>query len=131
MNKPDLSKVKDKSVLEYIAQLESKLNNYESSVYSASYLTLKKIVDKGNDQIKNIEFDILTEEGEKQYKLVAKFIKELQEYSDQLDSFKSKMSPAEIKQVDVDRVITKQSLGKKVGFAEQIALKDHGKNTSV
>ncbi len=131
MNKPDLSKVKDKSVLEYISQLESKLNKYESSIHSASYLTLKKIVDNGNDQIKNIEFDILTEDGEKQYKLVAKFIKELQEYSDQLDYFKSKMSPTEIEKADSEGVLKKNSLGKKVGLAEQIALKENGRNTSL
>jgi hypothetical protein len=129
MNKPDLSKIKDKSVLEYIAHLESKLNNYEGTIYSSSYLALKKIVDKGNEQIKNIEIDILTDEGEKQYKLVSKFASQLKEYGEQLEFFRSKMTPDEIKEADT--VIIKQSLGKKVGLAEQIALKDNGRNTSV
>lgn len=131
MNKPDLSKIKDKSVLEYISHLESKLSNYENSVYSTSYVTLKKIVEKGNEQIKNIEIDILTDEGEKQYKFVAKFVSQLKEYSEQLDYFKSKMSPGEVEKADSEGVLHKNSIGKKVGLAEQIALKDNARNTSI
>ncbi len=120
--------IKDKSVLEYIEHLEAHLEKFTKSIYCESYLSLKKIVDKGNLQIKDIEVDILTDEGEKQYKSIAKFASQLQEYGEQMEFFKSKMSPEELDKID--GVVVKKFLEKKVGVAEKMALNNKdGKNT--
>jgi len=102
MTKPNLSKVKDKSVLEYIAYLENQLK----SPYAESYLSLKRMIDKGNSQIKNIEIDIFTPEGEAKFKQASKFSSQLKDWFDQLEYFKSKMSPEEI--ISINKGIIKE-----------------------
>jgi hypothetical protein len=130
MNKPDLTKCKDKSVLEYIEHLETKLDNFTKNTYCDSYLSLKRIVDKGNQQIATIEIDILTDDGEKQYKSIAKFASQLKEYGEQMEYFKSKMTVQEVDKID--GVVIKKVVDKKVGIAEKMAINNKdGKNTSI
>ena len=82
-----------KEVLPYIEYLESQLK----TPYAESFLSLKRMVDKGNSQIKDVDIDILTPEGESQFKQKMKFVSQLKECFEQMDYFKSKMSPEEIK----------------------------------
>lgn len=92
MNKPDLSKVKDKSVLEYISQLENQLK----TPYAEAFISLKRMVDNGTVQMKNIVFDVFTPEGETKFKQAAKFTSQLKDWYSEMEYFKSKMSPEEI-----------------------------------
>lgn len=125
MNRPDLSKIKDKGILEYIVFLENQLK----SPYAESFVSLKKMIDKGNAQIKESDIDIFTPEGETKFKQASKFSSQLKDWFEQLDYFKSRMTPDEIK--SAEGVIEKASIDKKVGFAEKIALKESGKGSSI
>ena len=120
MLKPSLKSIKDKSIIEYIEYLENQLKVYTESTCSQSYLNLKRIVDAGNQQLSTFEIDILTEEGQKKYKLVSKFVSDMQENTEQLEFFKSRMTPLEI--ASVEGVLIKKTVGQKVGMAEQMAL---------
>jgi len=93
MIKPSLKSIKDQSVLAYVEYLENQLK----SPFADSYMAIKKIVDKGNEQIKNTEIDIFKVEDEKKSAMIGKFLDKLESYSKQMDYFKSKMSPEEIK----------------------------------
>lgn len=128
MKKPELKNIKDKSVIEYIEYLESQLEKFTKNTYCDSYLSLKKIVDKGNQQISSIEIDILTDDGEKQYKSIAKFAAQLKEYGEQMEYFKSKMNPGEVDAIE--GVLIKKTLDKKVGVAEKMALKNKDGSSS-
>lgn len=130
MERPSLKGLKDKSIVEYIESLENQLKVYNDSPYVASYLNLKRIVDQGNEQMGTIKIDILTDDGQKNYKAISKFALQLQEYGEQMEFFKSKMTSKEVE--IVDGLVVKKSLGQKVGVAEQMALKEKdGKNTSI
>lgn len=121
MERPDLSKTKDKAVVAYIEELESKLDKYSiSSTYRESYLSLKAIVDKGNAQIKGMDIDILTDDGEKRYKMVSKFVGQLKQYGEQLEFFLSKMNPEEARRLKEEAAMDN------LGMAEKIALKSNG-----
>ncbi|MES2395800.1 MAG: hypothetical protein V4549_07345 [Bacteroidota bacterium] len=102
MNKPNLSKVKDKSVLEYISSLEDQLK----TPYAEAFISLKRMVDNGTDQMKNIVFDVFTPEGETKFKQAAKFTAQLKVWYSEMEYFKSKMSPEEI--VEVSKGVVKE-----------------------
>ncbi len=106
MERPSLKSVKDIKVLAYIIHLE-KIND---SAYKPSYISLKMIVDSINSQIQKISIDITSDDGEKQFKLISKYASQLQEYSKQLDFFKSKMLPEEIIEAEeeVSKKLTKE-----------------------
>lgn len=119
MEKPDLSKVKDHLVIDYINYLEKNLDKYNiSSTYKQSYLSLKTIVDKGNEQIATMEIDIMTDDGEKKYKMIQKFVSQLKAYGEQLEYFLSKLNPEEARRLK--EMTDKDNLG----FAEKMALKN-------
>lgn len=101
MKKPELKNIKDKSVIEYIEYLESQLK----TPYADSFLSLKRMVDKGNSQIKNTEIDIFTPDGDAKFKQASKFSSQLKDWFDQMEYFKSKMSPEEI--IKVNQVVVK------------------------
>ncbi len=126
MERPKLTGLKDKSILEYIESLEAQLK----TPYAEAFLSLKKMVDRGNAQVKGAEMDIFSPEGETKFKQAAKFSSQLKDWYSEMEYFKSKMSPEEL-EMD-DGVIAKKSLEKKVGVAEKMALnKQDGKNTSI
>lgn len=81
------------NILPYVEYLEHQLK----TPYADSFLSLKRMVDKGNSQIKNTEIDIFTPEGDAKFKQAAKFSSQLKEWFNQMEYFKSKMSPDEVK----------------------------------
>ena len=91
MTRPDLKKVKDKPVLDYIEYLENQLK----TPYAESFMSLKRMVDKGNKQLTTFDIDIFTPEGEIQFRQASKFSSQLKTWFEEMDFFKSKMSPEE------------------------------------
>lgn len=92
MQRPDLKSIKNKDVLEYISYLEKQLQ----TPYFNSYISIKKIIDNGNAQIAKVNLDILSPEGEAQFKLVTKFASSIGDLFSQMESLKGKMSPDEL-----------------------------------
>lgn len=88
--------IKDKNALAYIDYLENKLRIYTDSPYTPSYISIKKIVDSINFQIQKIDINIESEDSDKQFKNITKFAAQLQDYSEQLDFFKSRMNPDDV-----------------------------------
>ena len=92
--------IKDKSVHEYIEYLEAQLK----TPYAEAFLSLKKMVDKGNAQVKNADMDIFSPEGETKFKQAAKFSSQLKDWYSEMEYFKSKMSPEDLKKLKDDDV---------------------------
>jgi hypothetical protein len=93
MERPNLKSCKDKTILSYIEHLENQLK----SPFADSYMAIKKIVDRGNHQLNTTEIDIFDPEHEKKSAMIGKFLDKLESYSKQMEYFKSKMNPDEIK----------------------------------
>lgn len=108
--------IKDKQVLAYVQLLESDLEKFTKSSYVDSYLSLKKIVDKGNKQIQGTEFDILDDDQDN-FKKVSKFLSLQKEYLEQMEYFRSKMKPEDRKDLEA-------RLNTEAGIAERIALSE-------
>lgn len=92
MVRPNLKGI-NKNVVEYIESLESQLK----SPFYDSYMAIKKIVDRGNLQLTTTEIDIFDPEHEKKSVMIGKFLDKLENYSKQMEYFKSKMNPEELK----------------------------------
>jgi hypothetical protein len=114
MNRPP---IKDKAVLAYVQYLENQL----SSPFADSYLAIKKIVDKGNDQLINTEIDIFDSDDEKKSSMVQKYISQLKTYSEQMIYFKSKMTGEEI--IEADKK-AKEKVVKAEGVEEYLRSKE-------
>lgn len=106
--------IKDKNVLAYIEYLEEQLK----TPYAEAYISLKNVVDKGNEQLKNFEMDIFTPEGEMKFKQALKFSSQLQDFFLQMEYFKSKMSPDEVKKEKEEREMTPVERQKKIANAD-------------
>ncbi len=112
MNKPKLNPTKDKVAIEYIEYLEAQLK----TPYAEAFLSLKRMVDQGTSQIKDIKFNVFDVDGETKFKQAAKFTSQLKDWYSEMEYFKSKISPEELK------VIT-QGVTKAEGVEE--FLKEH------
>lgn len=122
MEKPDLKGIKDKKVLAYIDYLETQLSIFTESPYVDSYLSIKKVIDKGNKQIADKDIDLFSDEGQKQYKSIQKFTNELNGLQEQMDIFRGKMNPAQVRELKAR--MEKDNLG----LAEKMALKNGNGN---
>lgn len=96
MKRPDISKIKNKSVREYIEHLEAQ----QKTPYFEGFLTLKRMVDKGNSQIKDATMDVFSEDGEKEFAQAAKFTAQLKGWYAEMEYFKSKMDPKELEELE-------------------------------
>jgi len=94
--------IKDKAVLAYVEYLEGQLK----TPYADAFISLKRMVDNGTVQMKNIEFDVFTPEGETKFKQAAKFTSQLKDWYSEMEYFKSKMSPDEIKKVNKEQELS-------------------------
>ena len=112
MEKP--ATIKDKAALAYIKHLEDKLEVFQKSPYRSAYLSLKKIVDRGNKQLEEAADDDIDFDSDK-YKSIAKFVSSQKSYLEQMEFYRSKMSPLDQKELD-------EQLKNKAGIAEKIAL---------
>lgn len=121
MVRPDLSKIKNKSVRESVIAYVDGLEGQFKSPYYESYLTLKKIVDAGNKQVGDTEFDIFADEGKDKLKKASEFSAKLSKLLSDMDDMRSKMGPKDLENLDV--VIEKLSQGVKTGLAEKMAIK--------
>lgn len=115
MQKP--TNIKDKNAIAYIQYLEERLAEFTGSPYKDSYLSIKKIVDRGNKQLidastKEIDFDSA------EFKAVSNFIKLQKGYLEQMDFFKSKISPEEARKIE------QENQNRSLGLAEKIAIKN-------
>lgn len=122
MEKPNLKSIKEKSILSYIEYLEDQLKKYTESSYVDSYLSIKRIVDNGNLQISKREIDIFSDEGQKAHKSISNFVSQLKGYEDQMEYFRSKMNPAQ--QRELNAKLKEENLG----TAEKIALSNGKRN---
>ncbi len=128
--------IKDKSAQEYIEYLEKKIAQYENSPYHKSYVIL---LDQYNDMIdqlrikhemeydqvqkKEVEvvkgrIDIFGSKNDKEFGL--KFFQESFDLLQQLDKFRSKMTPEE------RRLADEAQKTKNIGIAEKLAMKNNG-----
>lgn len=106
--------IKDKNALAYVEFLETQLADIKASPYFDSYEALKKVVDGWNKRIKNLDvFD--TESSDS--KAITKFLSLQKTYLEQLDYFKSKMSPD-------DRKTIEKKMQESAGIAERMALEE-------
>lgn len=103
--------IKDKAVSAYVDYLEHKLSGFERSPYLNSYLALKKMLDKGNEQLISLASVEIDFEGDA-FKGASKFMSLQRDYSDQMDYFRSKMTATEREAVDTSNL----------GIAEKLAL---------
>jgi hypothetical protein len=104
-----------------VEYLESRLKFYEESDYLESYMSIKKVVDHINLEIKNSISDVES----KGYESVTKHAEKLPKFLAQLESFKAKMSPADRKSVE-------KRMQENAGLAEKIALSEkNGTNRTV
>ncbi len=108
--------IKDKNALAYINYLESRLEVYTKSPYSSSYISLKRMVDRGNLQLEQSASSDIDFES-KEFIAMSKFLSLQKGYHDQMDYYRSKMTPMEQKDVDA-----KMKDG--AGIAEKVALKN-------
>lgn len=90
MDRPKI--IKDKACLEYIEYLEAQLK----TPYAEAFISLKKMVDKGNEQLKEVSFSVFTDDGEKTFRQAGKFTAQLKDWYTEMEYFKSKMSPQEV-----------------------------------
>lgn len=114
MQKP--TNIKDKNALAYIQYLEERLQEFTGSPYRDSYLSIKKIVDRGNAQLieasaKEIDFD------SQEFKAVSGFLKNQKGYLEQMEFLKSKMSPEEARKIE------QENQNRSLGLAEKLALR--------
>lgn len=114
MEKP--TNIKDKNVLAYIDYLEKKLQVYTKSPYVNSYLSLKRMVDRGNLQLEqsadaDIDFD------SDKFKAVSKFVSLQKDYLEQMDYYRTKMTPLEQRELD-------EEIRQSAGIAEKVAMKN-------
>lgn len=121
MVRPDLTKIKNKSVRESVLSYIESLEAQFKSPYFESFLTLKKIVDSGNKQVGDSEFDIFSDDGKAKLKKASDFSSKLSGLLSDMDDMKSKMNPDDLGRLD--DVIEKLSVGSKVGLAEKMAQK--------
>jgi hypothetical protein len=121
MIRPDFSKIKNKSVRESVIAYVDNLEAQFKSPYFESFLTLKKIVDAGNSQVKDTEFDIFSDEGKVKLKKASEFSSKLSGLLSYMDDMRDKMGPKDLEELDV--VIEKLSRGAKTGLAEKMAVK--------
>lgn len=114
--------IKDKSALAYVEYLESQLKLYTESSLLGSYLSIKSLVDAGNEQIKqkSKEIDIFTPEGQKAHQSISKFTSQLKAYEEQMEYFRGKMNPAQ------QRALREQEKMDKLGLAEKMAINGRG-----
>jgi len=98
MDRPKV--IKDKACLEYIEHLEAQLK----TPYAEAFLSLKRMVDKGNSQLKTTDFDVFTPDGESKFKQAAKFTSQLKDWYTEMEYFKSKMSPQEINALKTEEI---------------------------
>ena len=108
--------IKDKYCLEYIEYLEAQLKMFTESPNVESYMSIKRIVDAGNKQIAAREIDLFTDEGQKDHKAISKFASQLKEYESQMEFFRGKMNPQQM------RILNEKMKEDNLGVAERIAL---------
>lgn len=118
MEKPDT--IKDKSALAYIEYLENKLELFTKSPYTNSYIALKRMVDRGNLQLEQAGNEDIDFDSDK-FKAISKFALQQKDFLDQLDYFRSKMTPPEQKVLD-------EQMKQGAGIAEKVAMKHNGTN---
>jgi hypothetical protein len=122
MEKPSLAGVKDEKVLAYIDYLESELKIFTESPHVDSYLSIKRVIDSGNEQIAENKINLFTEKGQEDYKTIGKFTSELKKLEDHLEYLRLKMNPSQKKQLEAK--VKEDSLG----MAEKIALNGRKRN---
>lgn len=93
MLRPKLNPTKDKSAIEYIDYLEAQLK----TPYAKAFISLKKITDNVSSQLDKIEFNVDSEDIEKDLKRAGKISSQLKDFYVEMDYYSSKMSPEEIK----------------------------------
>jgi len=106
--------IKDKNALAYVEYLESQLADIKSSPYVDSYEALKKVVDSWNKKIKDLT-EIDTDSADA--KAIIKYLSVQKTYLEQLEYFKSKMSPD-------DRKAIEKKMRESAGIAERMALEE-------
>lgn len=118
MEKP--TSIKDKNALAYIDFLEEKLSTFTKSPYVNSYLSLKRMVDRGNQQLAESADSEIDFDSDK-FKAISKFVSLQKGYIEQMDYYRTKMLPLDQRELD-------EQLKQNAGIAEKVALKKHGKN---
>lgn len=114
MEKP--TNIKDKAAIAYIDFLENKLQFFTKSPYVNSYLSLKRLVDRGNLQLDQSAEDEIDFESKK-FKSMSEFITKQKTYMEQLEYYRSKMNPLDQQELD-------QEMRKSAGIAEKVAMKN-------
>lgn len=113
MEKP--TNIKDKNVLAFINHLEAKLEAYTKSPYVNSYMSLKRMVDRGNLQLEQSADSDIDFDSDK-FKAVSKFVSLQKDYLEQMDYYRTKMIPLEQRQID-------EEMKGNAGIAEKVAMK--------
>lgn len=114
--------IKAGPVLDYVEYLEKKIELYEKSPYSSSYLACKKTIDRWNNQLLDTEISILEAEQKPMFDMAHKYLTEQKPYIDQLEYLRGKMSPEDKKAAD--EIQKTENLG----IAEKLAVKNNGRN---
>lgn len=103
---------KDKALNAYVDYQLAELDKFKKSPYVNSYLSIRKLVDKGNLTINNMADEAELDFDSEKFKGVEKFLSKQKEYYEQMEYFRGKMTSSEKKEVDISSL----------GMAEQIAL---------
>lgn len=93
MERPKLTAIKDKSILEYIEHLEAQLK----TPYAKAYISIKKIADNVGSQLEKLQFNIDSEDIGKDLKKAGQISSQLKDFYVEMDYYSSKMSPDEVK----------------------------------
>jgi len=93
MERPKLTGLKDKSILEYIEHLEAQLK----TPYAKAYISIKKIADNVGSQLEKLQFNIDSEDIGKDLKKAGQISSQLKDFYVEMDYYSSKMSPEEVK----------------------------------
>ncbi|MES3018145.1 MAG: hypothetical protein V4721_10210 [Bacteroidota bacterium] len=108
---------KDKAMNAYVDHIEAKLKKFTTNPYCDPYITLKTLVDSGNQKMRKLDIDFMSEEAEKVMVAIEKFADKQKKYAEQLEFFKNKMTPPERKDVEAQ-------MEENAGIAEKMALKN-------
>lgn len=112
---------KDKALNAYVDFIEAKLKKFTESPYCVPYVTLKMVVDKGNEKIRALDIDFMSPDAEDVMGAIEKFVSKAKVYSEQLEHFRNKMSPLERKEVEA-------KMQEDAPLAEKMALAADKKN---
>lgn len=116
MEKP--TNIKDRNALAFIQYLESKLETYTKSPYVNSYMSLKRLIDRGNQQlVESADAEEEIDFESRKFKSMSEFISKQKGYMEQLEYYRLKMLPPEVRELE-------EQMKQNAGIAEKVALKN-------